>query len=91
MDYLGKIEELPEKLERRTNSSKPEFSPLSFMCENEESFINLYSKAHKVLQEQGRCIVEDSEKSKYIIDIESINSNFPEQIVISICGFKKIK
>jgi len=92
MDYLGKIEETPERIENIKNSSKPEFTPIEFRFQDdEESFINLYSKAYKVFNDQGRCIVEDVERSKYIIDIESINVKFPEKIDIFICGFRKIK
>ena len=92
MDYLGKIEETPERIANIENSSKPGFTPLEFLFrDDEESFINLYSKVYKVFNEQGRCIVEDAERSKYIIDIESINVKFPERIDVSICGFRKIK
>lgn len=92
MEYLGKLEETPERIENIKNSSKPEFTPLTFRFEDdEEGFINLYAKAYKVFYEQGRCIVEDSEKSKYIIDMESINAQFPNKIDIFVCGFRKIK
>lgn len=91
MDYLGKLEEIPEKIKKIKNSSKPEFTPIQFFFDDEEEFISLYSKVYKVFGEQGRCIVEYFDKSKYIIDIESINAEFPEKIDVSICGFRKIK
>jgi hypothetical protein len=91
MEYLGKLEETPERIENIPNLSKPEFTPLRFRFDDEEEFISLYSKVYKVFGEQGRCIVEDLDKSKYIIDIESINAKFPEKIDIYICGFRKIK
>jgi len=91
MDYLGKIEEVPEIVEKIKNSSKPEFTPIQFCFDDEEEFISLYSKVYKVFLEQGRCIVEDLGRSKYIIDIESINAEFPKKINVSICGFRKIK
>ena len=92
MEYLGKLEETPERIENIKNSSKPEFTPLTFRFEDdEEGFINLYSKVYKVFNDQGKCIVEDADKSKYIIDIESINVQFPEKIDVFICGFRKIK
>lgn len=91
MDYLGKIEETPERIKNNNNSSKPEFTPLQFFFDDEEEFISMYSKIYKVFGEQGRCIVEDLDKSKYIIDIESINPEFPEKIDVSICGLRKIK
>ena len=91
MEYLGKLEEMPERIENIESSSKPEFTPIQFRFDDEEEFISLYSKVYKVFGEQGRCIVEDLDKSKYIIDIESINAKFPEKIDVSICGFRKIK
>lgn len=91
MEYLGKIEEMPERIKTIKNSSKPEFKTLQFYFYYEEDFINFYSKVYKVFGEQGRCIVEDLDKSKYIIDIESIKTSFPENVSVSICGFKKIK
>jgi hypothetical protein len=91
MDYLGKLEAMPQRIENIQNSSKPEFTPIKFRFDDEEEFISLYSKVYKVFDEQGRCIVEDLDKSKYIIDIESINAKFPEKIDIFICGLRKIK
>lgn len=91
MEYLGKLKETPERIENIPNSSKPEFTPIRFRFDDKEEFISLYSKVYKVFGEQGRCIVEELDKSKYIIDIESINAKFPEKIDISICGFRKIK
>jgi len=34
MDYLGKIEETPERIENIKNSSKPEFTPIEFRIES---------------------------------------------------------
>jgi hypothetical protein len=91
MEYLGKLEKTPKRVDGIKSSLKPCFTPIEFHFFDEVDFISFYSKINKVFSEQGRCIVEGLDKSKYIIDIESINTKFPEKINVSICGFRKIK
>ena len=97
MDYLGKITEAPLRVDNSVNSSRKFYEPITFNFEEEDDFNSFYFKVNKLMLESndknnGRCIVEDSEKSKYIIDIEHTNfyhSNLSADIFI--CGLKKLK
>jgi hypothetical protein len=92
MDYLGRLEKLPTRLKTQINTSRSFYENISFNeFENENDFNFLYSKLQKTFKENGKCIIEDSSKNKYIIELEKINCFFPYSIDISICGLKKIK
>lgn len=92
MDYLGKVEKLPARLKTNINTSRSFYENISFEdFQNENEFHLLYSKLQKTLKDNGKCIIEDSGKNKYIIELEKINCYFPYSISVSICGLKKIK
>lgn len=97
MDYLGKIAKQPLKIEKEINSSRKFYEPITFYFDDNESFNSFYFKIHKTMSDvsdrnNGRCIVEDSEKTKYIIDIEQINSFYEDlSIDVYVCGMKKLK
>ena len=97
MDYLGKILETPNKVDSDINTSRKFYEPIAFDFEDEDSFNSFYFKLNKIMSDandknNGRCIVEDKERSKYIIDIEQTNfyhANLSADIFI--CGLKKLK
>ena len=97
MDYLGKIADAPKKVDSDVNSSRKFYEPITFNFEEEDDFDSFYFKLNKLMSDSndknnGRCIVEDSEKSKYIIDIEQTNFYHASLSAdIFICGLKKLK
>lgn len=97
MDYLGKILEAPSKVESDVNSSRKFYTPIAFNFDETEEFNSFYFKINKLMSESndknnGRCIVEDSQKAKYIIDIELVNFYHGDlSSDVFICGLKKLK
>lgn len=97
MDYLGKIGEVPLKIEKDINSSRKFFNPIAFYFKDNDEFNSFYFKINKLISDSsdknnGRCIVEDNTKCKYIIDIEQVNFFHGELCAeVFICNSKKIK
>ena len=97
MDYLGKISSVPERVEKEINSSRKFYEPIVFYFDETDDFNSFHSKANRLMTDthdksNGRCIVEDDSKSKYIIDIEQINYFYDSLSAdVHICGLKKLK
>lgn len=98
VEYLGKISNVPARMYSNIKTSRRFYEPLYFKFEDEESFNAFYFKTSKMMSDSsndknnGRCIVEDAEKCKHIVDVEQINlSHQMLTAEIFICGIKKIK
>ena len=97
MEYLGKISEIPALVHKKINCSRKFYEPIYFDFEDEESFNSFYFKSNKIIynsydKNNGRCIVEDNEKTKYVIDIERVNFCHSDLTAdLFICGFRKLK
>lgn len=91
MEYLGKIDGVPSGIKKQINSARRFFEPISFNFDD-EGFNSFYFKTNKIMNESGRAIVEDFDKSKYIVEIEQINYSHQDLSAdVFICGWKKLK
>ena len=74
MEYLGRIAQAPERVEKNINCSRKFYEPILLEFEDEDGFNAFYFKTNKIMSESndrnnGRCIVEDNDRNKYIIYI----------------------
>jgi hypothetical protein len=97
MEYLGKIERVPSRIYKNIDSARKFYEPVVFEFEDDDAFNAFFFKTNKLFSDpsdknNGKCIVEDYEKCKHIIDVEQINlSHHRLSAEVFVCGVKKIK